>query len=565
MSSRNCGRIFGPAALLQGVALAAMLLPGTASAASIYAQWPNGPPQTPGFFPVAVWWQNPALTGKSGSYPTIAAAAAGMGINVFLGEGNWPERFGGDLGELEAVKANNLYMIGGISTPSTENSSAQSVASVLALAQSIGAQRNVIGYNAGDEPNCNPNTMQYVAGIVKGINGYDNTRVVTYNQTAWMIVPQWLGSCASAAFAGLQATSIGSFDFYPETGPWYPQVFKYPKGDFISIANDSLWVQGMATAALIHDGRPNQPMWVYIEAGGDNLGFSSGNNAFPGGVTAGSTTVTNLSGWSVLTNTWLGLTMSGAGIPQGAKITRIIDGTHATLSAAATGTSAQESITVTGGAGFGADCVESANLCVVNGNEYRPTPAQVNAEVWMSLINGANGIEYFCHDSSSDFFCMGDAAGGPVAASTQANLTEIDKSIRRFAPILNTPSAGICSMQQLNYTTGAQYTTTSCSNGVLTMSTGNAAVPGMAMVKQFNGATYLFTQSDRRSPAGATFTYSLAGLGGKTAKIIMDSNEHYDHVHGAWGQTFALNTSGQFSDVLGANGDDYQVKIYRIE
>jgi hypothetical protein len=54
-------------------------------------KWPNGPPQNPNFFPISVWWQNPAVTGNSGSYSTIGAAAAGMGINIFLGEGNWPE------------------------------------------------------------------------------------------------------------------------------------------------------------------------------------------------------------------------------------------------------------------------------------------------------------------------------------------------------------------------------------------------------------------------------------------------------------------------------------------
>jgi hypothetical protein len=561
-------RILGrsPALLLGGaLCTASMLAPKGADAASVYAPWANGPSQSSKFLAISVWWQNPALTGKSGSYPTIAAAAAGMGINTFLGLGGWPEQYGADSGELEAVKANHLYVVGGINTPSTENSSAQSVASVLSLATSIGAQSNVIGYNAGDEPSCNPDTMQYVKGIVNGISGYDPTRIVTYNQTTWMLVPQWLGACASEAFSALQATSVASFDFYPLTGPWYPTVFNYPKSDFVSVPNDSLWTQGLATAALIHYARPNQPTWVYIEAGGDNLGFSGGNNTFAGGVTAGSTTLTNASGWSIFTNTWRGLTMSGAGIPAGATITGIIDATHATLSAPATSTSGNETITVTGGVASGTDCVASANLCVVNGNEYRPTPAQVNAEVWMSLINGANGIEYFCHDWTSDFFCMGDSAGGPVAAETQANLSYINHMVLHFATVLNAPTAAICSMQSMNYTTGAQSTSTSCANGVLTMKTGNAAVPGMALVKRIGGVTYLFAQSDRRSSSGASFSYTLSGLAGKTAKIVYDSAEHYDNRHSKHGATFALDGSGQFSDVLGQNGDDYQVKIYAIQ
>jgi hypothetical protein len=562
-SFRN--HLFGTALLACGALTVSALTMPAASAASLYAPWPNGPSQSAKFFPIIAWYQNPAVAGHSGAYPTIAAAAAGEGMNTFLGLGNWPESFGADQGELEAIKANNLFVVGGINTPSTENSSAQSVASVLSLASKLGASKNVIGYNAGDESTCSPNTMQAVPGIVKGINGYDSTRIVAYNQTAWMLAPQWLGACESQAVTALQSISVGSFDLYPATNAWYAQDFNFPKGDFQSVPNDGLWLQGVATTALIHNARPGQPTWVFVEAGGDNLGFSSQNSSFSGGVTAGSTTLTNASGWSSFTSTWIGLGVSGSGIPGGAKITSIIDATHATISAAATATSAHESISVTGGAGAGTDCVASANLCVVNGNEYRPTPVQVNAEVWMSLINGANGIEYFCHDSSSDSFCMGDQTGGAAAAQTQTNLTAIDKTVLRFAPELNAPTSGICSMEQMNYTNNSFSVSTSCANGILTMATSNAAVPGMAMTKTYGGATYLFTQSDRRSTAGASFTYTLTGLAGKTAKVIYDSDQQYDAAHSAHGKTFAVSSSGQFSDVLGQNHDDYQVKIYLIK
>jgi hypothetical protein len=204
------------------------------------------------------------------------------------------------------------------------------------------------------------------------------------------------------------------------------------------------------------------------------------------------------------------------------------------------------------------------NLCVVNGNEYRATPAQVNAEVWMSIINGAMGIEYFCHDSSSANFCMGDTAGGPAAAAVQENIKYINTIVSNFAPQLNSSTAGICSMQRLNYTTGAQSTTTSCTNGILTMATSNAAVPGMALAKLYGGTSYLFAQSDRRSTAGATFTFTLNGYAGKTATVIYDSNQKYDIHNSSKGATFELNGSGAFADVLGANHDDYQVKIYKI-
>jgi hypothetical protein len=530
-------------------------------AASPYAAWSNGPPQSAKFFPIAVWYQNPTVQGHSGAYPTIAAAAAGEKMNIFIGLGNWPERFGGDSGELEAIKSNNLYAIGGISTPYNSNTSAQSVSSVLSLAKSIGASSNVIGYNAGDEPVC-PGTMQQVPAIVSGIQGYDATRIVAYNFTAWMVNPQWLTpTCTAASTAALQAVGFGSFDVYPATNAWV----RYPGSDFQSVSQDNLFLQGLTTAALVHDGRAGQPMWVYIESGGDNLGFSGQNNNFSADVTGGSATLTNQSGWSKFTPTWVSLTVSGSGIPANTKIVSITDATHAVMSASATATSANISVAVTGGAGSHTDCVASANLCVVNGNEYRATQAQVNAQVWMSIINGAVGIEYFCHDSSSDSFCLGDQTGGATAATTQANLTYIDSVVTRQAPILNAPTAGICSMQVLNYTSGAQSTTTSCANGILTMATSQPSVPGMALVKQYGGNTYLFAQSDRRSTAGASFAYTLAGLAGKTATITYDSNTRYDRPHTTLGHTFTLNGTGQFSDVLGANNDDYQVKIYRIQ
>jgi hypothetical protein len=549
-------------------------------AGSIYAGWKNGPPQNPNFFPIAVWWQNPAVTGNSGSYPTIGAAAAGMGINIFLGEGNWPEQFGADAGELEAVKANNLYLIGGIYTPFSENTSPQSVASVLALAKTIGAERNVIGYNMGDEPDCagdNNNGLSFakIPSAVAELQSYDKTRIIAFNQTFWPMQPYWWGSCGTPAVDALRSIGIGSFDYYPLTNAnLISYDYHYPgnlpahyyaaKSDFRSVPNDTLWVQSVATQALVHAGKPNQPAWAFIEAGGDALA-SGGYNNFPGGVQNGSPMLTNVSGWSSFTQTWVGLTVSGGGLPANTRITGIIDATHAEISAPSSATSASETITVTGGNGSNSDCVASVNLCVVNGNEYRPTPEQVNAEVWMSLIAGANGIEYFCHDSTSDFFCMGAAGGGPVAAETQANLTLIDKHLKRFAPQLNSPSVGQCSMQVINFSTGMLSTVSSCTGGILTMATNNAAVPGSAMVKQVGGVTYLFAQSDRRSPAGASFTFTLAGMAGKTARVIYDSDVAYDQPHATHGQTVTLNASGQFSDVLGAYNDDYQVKAYSIE
>jgi hypothetical protein len=536
------------------------LAAGSAFAASPYANWPNGPPHSLNFIPLSVWWQYPNLAGHSGPYPTIAAAAAATKLNIFMGLHPWPEHFGRDLGELAAAKENNLYVIGGVNTPSGENTSAESVASVLALAKSLHAQHTVIGYNAGDEPQC-PAKMASVPDVVARLQSYDPTRIVTYNQVAWMLNPQWLApTCLVSSILALQATSIGSFDFYPLTNAWY----RLPGSDFRSVPEDSLYMQGLATTALIHNGRPGQPMWVFVESGGDNAGFSGQNNVFSANLKQGAKILTNTSKWSSFTDSWIGLTVSGPGVRKNSQIVSVLSATRAVMSLPADQTNSGAAITVTGGAGTGTDCVASVNLCVVNGNEYRATPAQVNSEVWISLISGANGIEYFCHDATSASFCLGDVAGGAAAAATQANLTYINTTILKYAAVLNAPTLGRCSMEHMNFLTGVETTSTSCVHGILTMTTSNSAVPGLAMVKQRPTVTYLFAESDRRSPAGATFTYTLLGLPGATAKVVYDSNAKYDPAHSSTGATFTLNVAGQFSDNLGANHDDYQVKIYAI-
>ncbi len=549
-----------------------------ADAANLYAPWPNGPPQSPSFFPIAVWWQQPSQTPRGGP-DTDAARAAAEHINICLGlsgltgkSGVWPERFGEDSGELEVLKANKLYVIGGIRTPFEENTSAGSVASMLALAKSIGAEKNLIGYQAADEPACvagkplgngynYPPSMATVPAVVQGIHRFDPTRVVTYNQTAWMASPKWV-KCLPESIAALQATSIASIDDYVMTGP-FGRATDAAGSDFVSVPNDRFFLEGMDTRALRHFARPGQPVWVAAETGGDNLGRSGQNNNLVGSVTAGSNILVNASGWSIFTSSWIGLSVAGPGIPPKTTIVKIVDHQHAVMSAAATETGVAERLKVTGEI-RNSDCVAHVNLCVVNGNEYRATPAHVNAEVWANLINGANGIVYFCHDSTAPNFCLGNIRGGRAAEIARKNLTYINKTILSYAPVLNSPTVGECSLLQENYATGAHTRSSSCSNGMLNLETRDPAQSGVAMVKRLGGVTYLFAQTDRRSPTGLTLTMTLDGRSNHKATVVYDSDAEYDPPHASMGQTFMLDGRGAFADTFGANSDDYQVKIYAI-
>jgi hypothetical protein len=554
---------------LIAIALTLQLLSPAARAASLYDPWPNGPPHSPDFFPIAVWYQAPAAAGSYGKYGSQAAAAAGEHINIFMAFAGrrglphlWPERFGGDEGELEAIKAHHLYAIGGLETPYTENTSPLSVASALALAKSIGATANLIGYNAGDEPDCKKREL--TTAMMKSFTAYDPTRVIAYNQLHWMTAPAF-EKCLDQSIATLQAVSIASADLYPLTDPWVGNSLGFPKSDFLSVPNDTLFMQGIMTEGLIHYGRRGQPVWPFVDSGSDELGMSLGGNAFDGAVDGGSNVLTMAGRWSKFTAAWIGLAVSGKGLPPHTRIVGVKDETHAVMSSAAAAASAHETIRVTGGV-HDSDCIERLNLCVVQGNEYRATPAQVNAEVWTTLINGAHGIEYFCHDRDSAAFCLGDTRAGRAAAIVQQNLTFINATVLKFAPVLNAPTTGMCSMQHQNYTTGAGWSTTRwCANGVLTMTTANPLVPGLALVKQLGPVTYVLAQSDRRSAGGAVFAFKIAGTGSKTAKIVYDSDARYDPVHSAEGRTFRIDGAGGFSDTIGAENDDYQVKIYAID
>jgi len=217
----------------------------------------------------------------------------------------------------------------------------------------------------------------------------------------------------------------------------------------------------------------------------------------------------------------------------------------------------------------GSSCDETTNLCTQSsGVHYFRAPGElVNAEVWMTLINGAMGIEYFCddtnllHGSTAYNFCLGatTSSEASVAANIASNLTYIDSAILSFAPQLNSSVSGRCTMN-----TGTSYTnfTTSCSNGILTMATGNSSVPGSAIAKNYNGTLYLFADSDRNGSASMTFT--LSGYAGQTATVVYDSNAQYDPTHSSVGTSFTLDGNGRFSDTFGANGHNYQPKIYKI-
>ena len=542
------------------------------------------------FLPLTVWYMAPSRPGyaDNADYANEATGAAAIGINVFEGVDAggvpWPEAYGKDNGELAILKAAGLkLMAGGPVIDGQSTTSAQSVNSILALASAQGALANIMGYMGPDEPHCNgsgPFTadMPALRALVKS---QDPTRPLLINQTAWMLNAGYVGGVDTAAAPlpcllsltnGLQASDVGSADLYPVVNAWGSNAGAPYAGhtDYTTVGNDNLYEQAIAVQHIAHYAKAGSPVWMYVETGSDTLN-SFANNVFSGSIVAGSTLLQLVDSTPRFSSSWNGMTVSGPGIPANTKIT-YLNATQAIMSHPATATSARVSIVPTGGITFhgqGTSCLASVNLCLATGQEYRATPAQVGAEAWMSLIAGAVGIEWFCQDGISQAFCLGGndgtTQGRADAQLVAANLSYLNSTFKSFAGPLTGPVLGQCSMDSEDYVTDLITTNASCSGGRLTMVTGTPSVPGLAIMRSYNGQTYLFAQSDRRSSNGAAFSFILTGYGLATATVVYDSNARYDPAHSSVGAVTSMSAAGGFSDWLGAYGDDYQVKVYLIK
>jgi hypothetical protein len=116
----------------------------------------------------------------------------------------------------------------------------------------------------------------------------------------------------------------------------------------------------------------------------------------------------------------------------------------------------------------------------IDATNPRPTPAQITSEIWMALVHGAAGIQYFCHRFTPTFSetdCLDDKPTADV-------MLAINTQIKSLAPVLNTQSVG---------------------NGV-TMQSSDPKIPVDTMLKRYQGATYLFATEMRGGMATATFT-----------------------------------------------------------
>ena len=140
----------------------------------------------------------------------------------------------------------------------------------------------------------------------------------------------------------------------------------------------------------------------------------------------------------------------------------------------------------------------------------RATPAQVKAEVWMSLVRGSRGLIYFVHQLKPKFLEAGVLADGDMVAQIKA----INRQIHELAPVLKGPALA----------------------KAVVVESSEPAVPVEATVRRHGGATYVFAVAMRNGKT--TGTFRVAGLAGKATARVLGEGRRIAVQGGAFHDTF---------------------------
>jgi hypothetical protein len=174
------------------------------------------------------------------------------------------------------------------------------------------------------------------------------------------------------------------------------------------------------------------------------------------------------------------------------------------------------------------NCIECTRI---SNAKVRPTPRQVKAEVWMSLIHGSMGLIYFSHQFQPQFIEAGLLADKEMADA----VGKMNRQIHQLAAVLNSPT-----LEQVLTVITAPTDVTPDPGRSLQM------VPVATMVKRHRGAIYLFAV--RMEDRSAKATFELQGVSGATAVEVLGE------------QRTLQARAGRFQDSF----EPYAVHLYRI-
>jgi hypothetical protein len=175
------------------------------------------------------------------------------------------------------------------------------------------------------------------------------------------------------------------------------------------------------------------------------------------------------------------------------------------------------------------NCIECTRI---SNTKTKPTPEQVRAEVWMSIIYGSQGIIYFCHQFQPKFIEAGLLADEEMARAVGA----INREVQGLAEIINSPSLPKAA------TVAVSPAEVSPDMARLFNSQGIAFT-----TKKDRGVTYLFAVRMEASPAKGTF--QVAALPGDAKIRVIGENRTI------------LVQAGQFQDDFAPHA----VHLYQVQ
>ena len=139
------------------------------------------------------------------------------------------------------------------------------------------------------------------------------------------------------------------------------------------------------------------------------------------------------------------------------------------------------------------NCIECTRI---SNPKAKATPAQVKAEVWMSLVRGSQGLIYFVHQFEPKFVEAGLLADDEMLAQ----VTAVNRQIQELAPVLNSETVA---------------------DGVQVESS-SAEVPVEAVLKQHDDRQYVFAVPFREGATTATFR--VKGMPAKATVEVLGEN-----------------------------------------
>lgn len=128
------------------------------------------------------------------------------------------------------------------------------------------------------------------------------------------------------------------------------------------------------------------------------------------------------------------------------------------------------------------NCIETTQI---SHESNKATPAQVRAEVWMSLVRGSQGIVYFAHQFEPNFVEAGFLRVPPMLEE----ITRTNLQIQKLARVLKSPSL----------------------EGRVEVRSENPAAVVECLVKEDSESLYVFAVNLRGEKTNATFRISKAG------------------------------------------------------